>query len=311
MDKLGRVSRRWQFGWVAAIPLALAACSTTPSSTPSTPSTAAAAGNAVIAVKIDNVAGARPATGLGSAEAIYVIPVEGGLTRIIAVFGADRPDVVGPVRSARQTDLNLLAQFGRPTFAYSGSVPQLVSVLRDSPFIRNAAQAYVPNAYLRRSTHPAPHNLYVRPALLPAGNPPPGDVFAFGPPPAGGTPTTDHRVAYPAASFEFRWSAGRWLAWMDGTPYQSSESGQLGAASVVVQHVTTTPEAFPEDASGAVAPVAQTIGTGTATVLRDGQSYPATWSRPTAADPTRYTVAGSGTPLPLATGPIWVLLVAV
>lgn len=307
------MSRRWKFGWVAAMAVVLSACgTTTPSTAPSTPTTGPSAGAAVIAVKIDNVAGARPATGLGSAEAIYVIPVEGGLTRIIAVFGADRPDVVGPVRSARQTDLDLLAQFGRPTFAYSGSVPQLVSVLRDSPSIIDAAQAYVPNAYLRRATHPAPHNLYVRPALLPAGNPPPGQVFAFGPAPAGGTRSTDRRVGYPAASFDFRWSAstGRWLVSMDGTPYQSSEAGQLGAASVVIQHVTTTPEAFPEDASGAVAPVAHTIGTGTATVLRDGQTYEATWSRPTAADPTRYAVAGSGTPLPLATGPVWVLLVA-
>src|SRR5947209_1877519 len=97
---------------------------------------------------------------------------------------------------------------------------------------------------------------------------------------------------------------------MDGTPFQSSEAGQLGAASVVVQHVTTTPEAFPEDASGAVAPVAHTIGTGDATIPRGGQTYQATWSRPTAAEPTRYTVAGSGIPLPLADGPVWVLLAA-
>ena len=50
------------------------------------------------------------------------------------------------------------------------------------------------------------------------------------------------------------------------------------------------------------------VGTGAATVLRGGQSYAATWSRASVADPTRFTVTGSGAPLPLASGPVWILL---
>ena len=80
----------------------------------------------VLMVKIDNIGPARPATGLGSADVIYVEPMEGGLTRIAAVFSEHIPSVVGPVRSARQTDYDLLAQYGKPTFAYSGAVPQIV-----------------------------------------------------------------------------------------------------------------------------------------------------------------------------------------
>jgi len=71
----------------------------------------------VLAVKIGNTFPERPATGLARADIVYVIPVEGGLSRIMAVFSSHLPRVIGPVRSARQDDLQLLRQFGRPAFA--------------------------------------------------------------------------------------------------------------------------------------------------------------------------------------------------
>ena len=75
----------------------------------------------VLAVKIDNIVTARPQTGLQSADIVYVEPVEGGLTRFMAVFSSRVPTTVGPVRSARESDLYLLPQFGRPAFAWSGA----------------------------------------------------------------------------------------------------------------------------------------------------------------------------------------------
>ena len=77
----------------------------------------------VLAVKIDNLAAARPQTGLTAADIVYILPVEGGLSRILAVFSSHFPPVIGPVRSAREDDLELLAQFGRPAFAYSRPGP--------------------------------------------------------------------------------------------------------------------------------------------------------------------------------------------
>jgi len=94
---------------------------------------------------------------------------------------------------------------------------------------------------------------------------------------------------------------------MDGTPYISTETGQLAAATVVVQRVSTSPEPFAEDSSGAVAPIAESVGSGPATVLRDGRSFEASWSRPTPQSPTQFTTR-AGEPLPLAAGPVWVLL---
>ena len=49
-----------------------------------------------------------------------------------AVFSSHVPKVIGPVRSAREDDLELLKQFGRPAFAFSGAAPHLL------PFIERA-----------------------------------------------------------------------------------------------------------------------------------------------------------------------------
>src|SRR5690242_21272732 len=85
--------------------------------------------NRVLAVKIDNIVNARPQTGLTRADIVYVLPVEGGLSRFLAVYSAHFPKVVGPVRSARDDDLQVLRQFGRPAFAYSGAQPHLLPVV--------------------------------------------------------------------------------------------------------------------------------------------------------------------------------------
>jgi len=47
--------------------------------------------------------------------------VEGGLSRFLAVYSSHVPPVVGPVPSAREDDLELLRQFGRPAFADGGT----------------------------------------------------------------------------------------------------------------------------------------------------------------------------------------------
>lgn len=303
-----RVDRRWLV--LVAVAL-VAGCGTPQQSTPAAPTTTPVRpASAVTVVKVDDVAAARPATGLSTAEVIYVEPVEGGLTRIAAVFGGRLPSVVGPVRSARPTDIGLLGQWGRPAFAYSGSAPQLRAALRSAPLV-NAAQSDAPHAYFRRSTHRAPHNLYVHPGQLPVGTGPDVPAVTSGPLPAGGVASTDEKVRYPASGFEFRWSPGvrRWLVWQDGTPLTSTEAKQLGAATVVVQSVTMSTAGF-RDSAGSPVPVANTVGTGPATVLRDGVRFAATWSRPTATAPTRFTITSSGQSLPLATGQAWVLLVA-
>ena len=263
----------------------------------------------VLAVKIDNLAPARPQTGLTSADIVYVIPVEGGLSRLLAVFSSHVPPVIGPVRSAREDDLELLRQFGRPAFAYSGAQPRLLPVVQRARII-DLYDGRV-RGYFRDPGRAAPHNLYARSSQLlaqAAGASRAGDIgFRFGPAPSGGRPVTSFPVSYPAASFTFRWSAGagRWLVEMDGQPARAAEGGQLSAATVVVQYTKVRTSRFLE--AGTRPPYAESTGTGTAVVLRGGRAYDVRWSRPDADGGTRFTTA-SGQPMTFARGPVWVVL---
>ena len=117
--------------------------------------------NRVLAVKIDNIVYARPQTGLARADLVYVLPVEGGLSRFLAVYSSDYPSVIGPVRSAREDDLELLRQFGRPAFAYSGATAALL------PYIHRTARIVdlydgIASGYYRDNSRIAPYNLYAR-----------------------------------------------------------------------------------------------------------------------------------------------------
>ena len=115
----------------------------------------------VLAVKIGNTVPERPATGLANADIVYVIPVEGGLSRILAIFSSHYPRVVGPVRSARQDDIRLLRQFGRPAFVWSGAQPRLTPVVEHSRIVDlYAGLAKVANGFFRSTDRVEPYNLY-------------------------------------------------------------------------------------------------------------------------------------------------------
>jgi hypothetical protein len=267
----------------------------------------------VVAVKIDNIKQARPPTGLQSADIIYSIPVEGGLSRLMAVFSSRFPTVIGPVRSAREDDLELLRQFGKPGFAYSGATPHLL------PFIHRARivdlYAGTASGYFRDPRRPSPHNLYAHSAPLLAqakkgGASKARDIgFRFGPLPADGRVASSYSVSYPAASFAFRWSAkaGRWLVWMDGVPAKAVEGGQLGGATVVIQYTVVRTSRFLE--AGARPPYAQSVGSGRAVVLRNGHAFDVRWSRPNANVGTAFTLP-SGQRMAFAPGQVWVILAA-
>ncbi len=263
----------------------------------------------MLAVKIDNIVNARPQTGLRSADIVYVIPVEGGLTRFMAVYSSHLPPVVGPVRSARQSDLDLLRQFGRPAFAWSGATPHLV------PFIERArvADLYAlqVGGYYRSASRAAPYNLYANTAQLlreARGVSKARDIgFRFGSQPGGtAAGSRSFTVRYPAATYTFRWSARdkRWLTWIDGAPAQATEGGQLGGSTVIIQYTQIATSRFLE--YGGRPPYAKSTGSGRAVILRDGRVYAVRWSRPTLGGGTTYTLDGKR--MLFAPGQVWVVL---
>jgi hypothetical protein len=264
----------------------------------------------VLAVKIDNSALARPPTGLTNADIVYVLPVEGGLSRLMAIFSSHYPAVAGPVRSARQDDLTLLRQFGRPGFAYSGATPRLLRYIHRTGRIVDL-YAGTTSGYYRNWNRAEPYNLYAHPRDLratAAGASTAHDIgFRFGPPPPGGRARRSVSVSYPASSFRFTWSAakGRWLVSMDGAPAVSPRGVQLSAATVVIQRTAVRTSRFREQ--GRRPPFARSTGSGRALILRNGQAWAGHWSRPTARGGTTFTTA-SGGPMTFARGHVWVVL---
>lgn len=259
-----------------------------------------------LVVKVDNVPAARPHSGLSSADAIYVEPVEGGFTRLLAVYWGRRPSVVGPVRSVRETDVELLAFLRRPVLAYSGAARRLFPILRAADLV-HATPESVQRAFYRSGVKAIPHNMYLEPRELP-GTRPVDPPLRTGKAPAGGRRVSSRHVEYRSASYDFRWSGGRWLVSMDGSPLTSTESGQLTANTVVIQRVRIVRGAGVKDPAGSLSPVARTVGSGRVTVLRGGRAYEGTWTRRSASRETTYRTT-DGDPLPLARGPVWVLLV--
>ncbi|MFD3730238.1 DUF3048 domain-containing protein [Streptomyces sp. NPDC058632] len=267
---------------------------------------------AVLAVKIDNAPAARPQTGLESADVVYVEQVEGGLSRLMAVYATRLPESVGPVRSAREADLELLRQFDRPVLAFSGAQGRLLPLIDRAPLepLTPGTSGAEADVYVRGATRSAPHNLYLQPRLFMDG--PPGRAslttgFRNGPPPAGGGSESTRTVRYPAARFTFTWSDARdrWLVSMDGTPTVTARGEPVAPATVVVQYVTVRPSGY-HDSQGNNTPYTETVGSGTATVLRDGRAHDVRWSRPDASDGTAFTT-DDGTPVNFAPGQVWVV----
>jgi hypothetical protein len=266
----------------------------------------------VFAVKIDNTAKARPQQGLSKADVVYVEQVEGGVTRLAAIYSSAYPKYVGPVRSARITDIELLRQYGgRVGLIYSGSQTKLADNLRRAPlglvsFDENRT------GYVRASNRPQPYDVIGTFARLRkrAGKvtPPKAPGYTFGAVPAGGKKARDVTVHYPSARVGATWSrkGKRYLLSMDGSPTYAAEGGRLGTTTLVVQFAAVVPSAY-HDINGANTPMTKTVGTGKALIFRDGQVFEGRWSRPKASAATTYTVGGE--PAVFAPGNVWVTLV--
>lgn len=268
----------------------------------------------ILAVKIDNIVDARPQTGINDAAVVYAIEVEGGLSRFMAIYDSNHlpaGDKIGPVRSARESDLPILQQYGKVDFAYSGALTKFLPVLAAADVFNASPQQ--DNSFFRGRFDVPPFNQYVVPSGILHDFPDSAQAkdigFRFGAAPDGGVPTNSLTARMPAASFTFTWSAaqGKYLVAMDGAPAQTTDGGQMGAPTIVVQKVaeTTSPRGF-MDSPGALSPYAPTVGSGDAVVLRDGKAYSGSWARPDPAGGTTFTYAGQ--PMPFHPGQVWVVL---
>jgi Protein of unknown function (DUF3048) N-terminal domain/Protein of unknown function (DUF3048) C-terminal domain len=260
----------------------------------------------ILAVKIDNYGVARPQWSLEQADAIIEENVE-GISRFVALFHTRLPDVVGPVRSARIGDLDMLSAMNRPIFAYSGANPgvdQWIGSAARSAVLVDFSALHSP-CYARSPDRPGPHNLLLDPncavATATTAGPalPLWTIDATYTPPAISTADTTFAVAMDGVAVDWVWDAGSgtYLRSQDGLPHVTVSGTQISARNVV--EISTVYVPSPADARS---PTPITVGSGSAIVHRNGKAILAKWSRATAYDPFAFTSIATGQALALNTG---------
>jgi hypothetical protein len=270
-------------------------------------------GKPVVVVKLDNTPSAQPHRGLAAADVVYVEPVEWGLTRLAAVYATSVPKVVGPVRSARVSDIEVFAPYGNVAFVYSGAQKRLQPKLYDANWTPVSPDLKSPGFH-RESGRVAPFNLMAEPRRIlsrvddVAGAEDMGLVFTSRKV-KGGSAARTVTARWPGTTIQFRWNreAGAYDVWMHGRPARDTGSpGVQRASTVVVQYVKEVDSGY-GDKFGGRTPMTVTVGKGKGVVLRDGRAHKITWRRTKAGKPTRYLDA-KGKPIAFDPGQVWIVL---
>lgn len=278
------------------------------------PMAAGKAARPLLIVKIDNDAAARPQAGLNEADVVVEQMVEGGATRFAALFHSTDAEVVGPVRSARSTDVNFASSFNRPLFAYSGASSVFEVLLRKSVFIDVGADA-LPAAYARRKEYKAPSNLFTSTAALYDGAKFPGttptSLWQTGTPGPGDAPAAHVGLVFsgPAAikaAWDWDAATSSWVRTQLGTPHLDRAGARVSAKNVIV-HFANYKDSAIRDRSGAAVPEAELVGKGDAWFFVDGKIVRGTWEKPSLTKPTEYK-DGAGQPIVFAAGRTWIEL---
>jgi hypothetical protein len=274
----------------------------------------------VLAVKIDNAEprtgrGGRPQAGINQADIVFEEMVEGSVTRFLALFHSQDADPVGPVRSARTTDLLLMEPLNRPLFAWSGANAGVVGAVRGAP-VADVGLDVNSGAYYRASDRPAPYNLMSSTGALYGGaaseqRQPPA-LFQYRPGDAEptGDPATGVRIVFGdgpgSAPVDYEWDGTGWARTQRDSAHVDAAGARVAPPNVVVQF---TPYAEVQccDASGFPIVEAQLVGEGDAWVFSAGRRIEARWSRPAVGDVTTYT-GPDGQPVLLTPGPTWVAI---
>ncbi len=270
----------------------------------------------ILVVKIDDTKMAHPQIGVEFADIVYIEQVEGGLTRLAALFSSQIPKEIGPVRSARVSDLELLSQFGKVGFAYSGAQQKLRPEIAAANLFDLGAQRMSSKIYTTDPQRIQPYAMVLRADLFMEYAQGKGFVFAqsksagwsFSDETELGTAISYAKVSWPASNYEVFWSAEEevWELSHGGVPNLSSTGARLTADTFVIQLVSITDSIY-KDKVGGVTPSSATVGSGKGFILRDGKYIEGNWSRPTESAGTRWTT-NAGDEIPFAHGAIWIAL---
>ena len=267
-----------------------------------------------IVVRIPNDPSARPQSGLADADVVFEMLAEGGITRHAAVFHSRDAQTIGPVRSARLSDLHYLPML-RGILAHVGASGPVLDRIRQAGGFVDLDQFQHPEAYDRVTSRAAPQNVYtstqrIRDAAKDSAK---VDVPALEFDAAavtGGKVAASLVLPYAGAQrVEYRFENAGYTRIQDGKPTLDDAAKKEVRPDnvVVIKTEITEVKSIVEDELGSFSLDIRSTGTGPVVILRDGQRLDGTWSREGTAM-YRFTDA-AGRPIKLKPGLTWIHVV--
>ena len=266
----------------------------------------------VFAVKFDDTSAAHPQDGVESADIVYITEVEAGFTRLMGIYSSNYPEVLGPIRSARISDLSILGEYGKIGYLYSGAQSKMRPVISAANLVNLSAERNPPSIYFNEPSRRSPYSMMVRPNLLLEKA---GDVeLAKEPGWQHGARAEDAKkiifaeIEWANASYEAAWSVEekRFLLKHNGKANIASSGIQLGSPMMVIQMVKISPSEY-GDKFGGVTPKSEVIGSGHGYLLRNQRVVKVLWNRASLSEPTTWSLE-DGSPAYFARGQLWFFL---
>ena len=290
----------------------------TPTPTPQGPNPLTGVGappaGPVIAVKVDDTAAGRPSLGLEKADVIYIEEVEGGLTRMVAVFASAKPNVRA-VRSVRASDSELLRQYGRIIVVASGGGGRSLPTL-DRSGLHSSINDRGGVGFSRDRSRPAPYNVVTNLARVSAaikgdGVRNVGFTWAAADPRLAGAksaPTVNTRVGSTPVSFVWDAKLASYVRTEGGRRILTASGAPVAKPNVLVQFCQVSVDHSDVDVNGKPSAFTESVGSGRVVLFRDGKRIDGTWHRSSVGAATTF-IDAAGNPLLFAPGGTIVALV--
>ncbi|HUX03916.1 MAG TPA: DUF3048 domain-containing protein [Acidimicrobiales bacterium] len=265
-----------------------------------------------LTVKVENTPEALPQWGIDQADVVYEEIVNGGITRLAAVFNSHAPARVGPVRSVRPTDQQIVWPLGG-IFAFSGGAPYAVQSISQAP-VKLVDESSAGAAMFRDPTRYAPHNLYADAtkvfalgATLGATPVPPPALFTYRGTGRSATGPVAAKFVVPfpseyAVTWTWDTTTHGWDRTLFGQPIVTGTNVRVSPKNVIVMYVNYV------NGVGTFTSYANLQGTGSALVFTDGHELHATWSHGTSKSSVITYTNAAGQPIALTPGQTWVEL---
>lgn len=267
---------------------------------------------AVTAIMIENSPAARPHSGLQEAGIVYEAIAEGGITRYLVLYQESKPELIGPVRSLREYNVDWLTPY-QASVAHVGGSAAALKLVRNGEY-RDIDQFFNSQAYWRATDRYAPHNVYTSFERLDALNREKGYLtseftgFERTEPESAKEPAaTDITINFSSHLYNTRYiynsSSNNYTRYLAGAPHKDREKGDITPSAIVaiwVDERTVMQDGYREEI--------QTSGDGKATIFQNGDVLQATWRKPSRTAPLEL-IDTEGNPIKLVRGQTWIAAV--